>query len=361
MTLTSVAAPSSFEWPLQKIFAQTLKKDADEIHCDHYGNTWAILHPPRGVRNAPTVMISGHGDEIGLMVKYIEPSGLLRVTAIGGVDPAILPGRRVRVLSKKGPLPGVVGAVPVHLKERGKEPPPPRMEEIFIDCGFTSEKEAQELAPVGTPMVLAEDFLLLKNQRAVARALDNRIGVFVALEVFRRVARRRRELKVRLVALSTVQEEIGGAGALVVTRTIGPDLAFVVDVTHATDIPGVSRERFGNVVLGKGPTLTHGSVNHPLLVQHLKEVAEKHRIPLQEEAADRYTGTDTDYIMRSTRGIPSALISLPNRYMHTPAEMIALNDLENLCCLLTEAVLALKEKSRFLPSIIPEDTPAKGR
>lgn len=352
--LVSLCAPSGYETPVQDLFARTLKGIADELHCDPYGNTWAVLNPPRGIKNAPLVMISGHGDEIGLMVKHIEESGLLRVTAIGGVDPKILPSRRVRILTRKGPILGVIGATAIHLQDRNEQPKPQKMEELYVDCGFQSREEAIQLTPVGTPMVVAEDFLLLRNNRAIGRALDNRIGVFTAMEVFQRVARKRNELKVRLVALSTVQEEIGGAGALVVTRTINPDLAFVVDVTHATDTPGISKERFGNVQLGKGPTITHGSVNHPILVDHIKEVARRLRIPLQEEAADRYTGTDTDYIMRSTRGIPSALVSLPNRYMHTPAEMIDLSDLEYLSRLLSSAILLLKDVERFrtpIPSL----------
>jgi len=349
--LLSIPAPSGYEWPLQDLFARHLKGIADELDCDPYGNTWAVLNPPPEIKNPSTVMISGHGDEIGLMVKHIEENGLLRVTAIGGVDPKILPSRRVKILTRKGPIFGVIGATAIHLQDRNQTPKPPKLEELFVDCGFRSKEEALALTPIGTPMVLAEEFLILQNNRLVSRAMDNRIGVFSAMEVFRRIAQRRKELKVRLVALSTVQEEIGGAGALVVTRTINPDLAIVIDVTHATDTPGIPRERFGTVELGKGPTITHGSVNHPLLVDHIKNVALRFKIPLQEEAADRYTGTDTDYIMRSTRGIPSALVSLPNRYMHTPAEMIDLSDLEYLIRLLSLAILHLEDDEPFLKPI----------
>jgi endoglucanase len=344
--LTSLSAPSGFEKPVQDLFYRTVKEVADEVHTDAYGNVWAVLYPPPSSPSLK-VLVSGHGDEIGIMVNHIEEKGLLRFVPIGGVDPAILLGRRIRLLSPTGEdLIGIVGSVPVHLKEKGSEKGV-KFEDLFLDCGFTSREEAEKYAPVGTPGTLLDTFQLLGKTRAVSRAFDNRIGVFSALEVFLRVYKRRKDLRVTLIALSTIQEEIGGAGALTVTRTINPDLAFVVDVTHATDVPGISHSKFGKVELGKGPTVTHGSSNHPLLVERIVEISKKFRIPLQHEAVSRFTGTDTDLIFRSTRGIPSALISLPNRYMHTSSEVIDLTDLESLISLRVEVILSLSPSDSF--------------
>lgn len=351
--LTAAWGPSGFEAPVQRLWADHVKDVAHSLRSDAYGNVWAELQPGRRSRRktepVPTVLVTGHADEIGMMIHHIEHSGLMRLVPIGGVDAAILPGRRVVVHGPHGPLPGVLGAVPIHLQTQKNERRTPRIDEIFLDCGFASEQAVLEAGlRVGLPVSLADQFELLGEQRAISRALDNRIGIWAAAIVFRRLAARHKELQVRVIALSTVQEEIGGAGALVATRSIDPDLAFVVDVTHATDVPGVSAAKHGRVTLGGGPTVTHGTSNHPALVRRLLDVAARHDIPVQHEASSRFTGTDTDLVYRSTRGIPSALVSLPNRYMHTPAEMIDLGDLEKLTRLLVETILDLRPSERFV-------------
>lgn len=359
--LTAAAGPSGFEAPVQRVWAEHVRDVAADVQSDAYGNVWAELLPGRKGRRGgtpPTVLIAGHADEIGLMINHIETSGLLRVVPIGGVDAAILPGRRVVVHTADGPLAGVIGAVPIHLQTQKTERRTPRIDEVFLDCGFTSEQDARDAGlRVGLAVTLADGFERIGERRVISRALDNRIGVWTAAVVLRRLAARRRELHVRVIALSTVQEEIGGIGALVATRTINPDLAFVVDVTHATDIPGVPAARHGKVTLGGGPTLTHGTSNHPALVRRLGDVAKRCEIPIQHEASSRYTGTDTDLIYRSTRGIPSALVSLPNRYMHTPAEMIDLSDLEKVATLLVETILDLRPAERFVA--LPEWSTAR--
>jgi endoglucanase len=350
--LTAAAGPSGFETPVQRVWVEQVRDAAANVQSDAYGNVWAELLPGRKSRRSeapPTVLVAGHADEIGLMINHIETSGLLRVVPIGGVDAAILPGRRVIIHGPDGPIPAVIGAVPIHLQTHKGERRTPRIDEVFLDGGFTSEQEVRDAGlRVGLPVTLADGFERIGERRVISRALDNRIGVWTAATVLRRLAARRRELHVRVIALSTVQEEIGGIGALVATRTIDPDLAFVVDVTHATDVPGVPAARHGKVTLGGGPTLTHGTSNHPALVRRLGDVAKRCEIPIQHEASSRYTGTDTDLIYRSTRGIPSALVSLPNRYMHTPAEMIDLSDLEKVAALLVETILDLRPAERFV-------------
>lgn len=346
-SLIETRGPSGFEANVQQAWLKRVKPVADAVHADAYGNTWAELSPKKQSGKVPTVVVTGHADEIGLMINHIEPSGLCRVYAVGGVDAAIMPGRRVIVHADGGDIPGVIGTVPIHLLETKGERKTPPMEKLFIDCGFKDDKEAKKHVRIGNIATVADNFMRVGQSRVVARATDNRIGIFTAAETLRRVAQRRANLKVRLIALSTVQEEIGLVGAQFVTRTIQPDVAIVVDVTHATDVPEVSHAKHGKVEMGKGPTVTHGTSNHPKLVKRLIEVAAKNKIPLQQEASSRFTGTDTDAIYKATTGIPSALISLPNRYMHTPAEMIDLEDLENLVKLTTEMVLDLKPTDKF--------------
>jgi endoglucanase len=236
----------------------------------------------------------------------------------------------------------------VHLQDRTSERKPPKIEDLFIDCGFTDAAQAAQAAPIGTPITLASTFTRLGTALATSRVFDNRIGIFSAAETLRRVAKHRKKLRVRLVALSTVQEEIGTVGAEFATRTIDPDIALCVDVCHGTDVPGINQAKYGKVTLGGGPTVTHGTANHPLLVRRLVETARRWGIPLQHEASSRFTGTDTDAIYRATRGIPSALVSLPTRYMHTPSEVIHLGDLEHLVQLLTHTVLDLKPGDQFM-------------
>lgn len=335
--LIDARGPSGYEGPVQAVWRARVEAVADTVEQDAYGNTWAALGP----KDAPTLIISGHADEIGLMINHIESSGLVRVVAIGGVDPAVLPGRRVLAATADGPRLGVVGAVPIHLQTKTGERKAPKIEELFVDFGFADAAAARAVIGIGTTLTLADGFARLGERRAVSRAFDNRIGIYAAAEVLRRVAARRNELKLRLVALSTVQEEIGLRGAEIATRRLDPDMAIVFDVCHATDVPGISSAKHGDVQMGKGPTVTHGGSNHPALVRHVDAVAKRAQLPLQHEASGRFTGTDTDIIYRATRGVPSVLLSLPTRYMHTPAEVIDLGDLEHLVRLATEVVLAL--------------------
>ncbi|RMF16127.1 MAG: M42 family peptidase [Candidatus Dadabacteria bacterium] len=345
--LIDVRGPSGFEAPVQSVWLDYVRPHADYTESDAYGNTWAVLEPGSTSNDPPTVVVTGHADEIGLMINHIESSGLLRVVPVGGVDPAMLPGRRIRINTPRGEIRGVIGAVPIHLQDKSGDRKAPTIDQLFVDCGFADEDEARESVRVGLIATIDQGLERLGQHRVVARATDNRIGIFTAAEVLRRLSERRDQLRYRLIALSTVQEEIGLVGAQFVTRRLNPDVALVVDVTHATDVPGVSQAKHGKVEMGAGPTITHGTANHPLLVQHLVDTAAATDIAIQHEASSRYTGTDTDAIYRATTGIPSALLSLPNRYMHTPSEVIDLRDLERLVRLTTEAVLRLDPARPF--------------
>jgi len=242
---------------------------------------------------------------------------------------------------------GVVGNVAPHLTKAKGERKPPEFHELFIDIGVSSRKEAERLVRIGDPVTLTDEFEILRNDLAVARAFDNRIGTFAVAEALRLLKANRRPLQAEVCAVSNIMEETGLLGARQIAYSLKPDVALVVDVTHATDYPTVNKAQHGDVRVGKGPTLTHGGSSHPEVVARLEAVAQRRRIPLQHEAASMTSGTDTDVIFWTRGGIPSALVSLPNRYMHSPVELVSLKDLEWIPDLLAGFVQSVKAKDRF--------------
>lgn len=330
--------PSGFETEPQQVFTDYTRSFAQSQGTDSYGNAWAAVGPAE----APVVLVTGHGDEIGLIINRVEDNGYLRVFPIGGVDPQTLIARRAWIVGTDGRRhTAVVGALAIHLQDK-ENPKVPKLWDLFLDVGADSAAAVAEMGiRVGCWATLQESWQLLPNNRIISRALDNRIGVFAAAETLRLLAEDTAKLQHRVVAVSTVQEEIGGVGAEMVARRLKPSRAFVVDVTHATDVPGANHARHGYCKLGGGPAITHGAANHRALLAHVIRTAEDLKIPLQHEAANRYTGTDTDNIYRRMEGVPSVLVSLPNRYMHTTAEMSSLQDLEQIPRLLAGAIRAL--------------------
>jgi endoglucanase len=266
---------------------------------------------------------------------------------MGGIDPAITKAQRVVIHAKDGPVTGVVGNVAPHLAKSDPDRKLPRMEDLFIDIGVSSRKEAERLIRVGNPITLNDPFELLRNDLAVARAFDNRVGTFAVAEALRQLSQDKEKLRAEVLAVSNIMEEVGLLGARQIAYTLKPDVALVVDVTHATDYPTVSQQQHGDIKLGDGPTVTHGGCNHPEVVARLEQVAKTRKIKLQHEASSSSTGTDTDVIFWTRGGIPSALISLPNRYMHSPVEMINLKDLEQIPHLLAAFARSLKKGEQF--------------
>jgi endoglucanase len=224
---------------------------------------------------------------------------------------------------------------------------PPKIHELFIDIGASNRKQAEKLVRVGDPITLTDTFQLLRNDLAVARAFDNRIGTFAVAEALRLAHENKGKLKAEILAVSNIMEEVGLLGARQIAYTLKPDVALVVDVTHATDYPTVNQQQHGDVKLGSGPTLTHGVCNHPEVIARLESVARAQKIKLQHEATSATSGTDTDVIFWTRGGIPSALVSLPDRYMHSPVEMVSLRDLEQIPRLLSAFALSLKAGEEF--------------
>ncbi len=341
--LVNTPSPSGHETRGQRVWLDYAKAFADETFSDAYGNCVAVLN--KG--GSPRLMLAGHADEIAMAVNYIDDEGYIYVRKLGGVDAAITKAQRVVIHTHTGPVSGVVGNVAPHLMKEEKEARPPKIHEIFIDIGVASRKDAEKLVRIGDPITLTDQFELLRNDLAVARAFDNRVGTFAVAEALRLLKETKGKLHAEVCAVSNVQEEVGLLGARQIAYSLKPDVALVVDVTHATDYPTVNKPQHGNVKIGKGPTLTHGGCNHPEVVARLEAVARAHKVPLQHEAMSATSGTDTDAIFWTRGGIASALISLPNRYMHSPVEVVSLKDLELIPQLLAGFALSLKKGEQF--------------
>jgi len=341
--LVNTPSPAGHETRGQRVWLDYAGQFADKTFSDAYGNCVAVLNPGGG----PRVMLAAHADEIAMAVNYLDEDGFIYVRKLGGVDAAITKAQRLVIHTRQGPVKGVVGNVAPHLTKQSDDHKPPKIHEIFIDIGARSRQEAEQLVRIGDPITLVDEFDLLRGDLAVARAFDNRIGTFAVAEALRLLRERKAPLHAEICAVSNVQEEVGLLGARQIAYSLQPEIALVVDVTHATDYPTVSKQQHGDVKIGKGPTLTHGGCNHPEVVKRLEEVAKAKRIPLQHEAMSATSGTDTDVIFWTRGGIASALISLPNRYMHSPVELVSLKDLELIPQLLAAFVESLKKGGKF--------------
>ncbi len=341
--LINTPSPSGQEVRGQRVWLEYVRPFADETTSDAYGNCVAVLN--KGGR--PRLMLAAHADEIAMSVNYIDKDGFIYVRKLGGIDAAITKAQRVTIHARQGPVKGVVGNVAPHLTKEEGERKLPKIHELFIDIGAESRKEAEELVNIGDPITLSDEFEMLRGNLAVGRAFDNRVGTFAVAEALRLLAPSRRKLKAEVCAVSNIMEEVGLFGARQIAYRLRPDVALVVDVTHATDYPTVNKAQHGDVRVGAGPTITHGGCNHPEVVARIEAVAKEEKIKLQHEATSATSGTDTDVIFWTRGGIPSALISLPDRYMHSPVEVVNLRDLERIPELMAGFARSLKKGESF--------------
>jgi endoglucanase len=341
--LVNTPSPSGHETRGQRVWLDYVKPYGEETFSDAYGNCVAVLN--KG--GSPRLMLAAHADEIAMTVNYIDEAGFIYVRKVGGIDAAITKAQRVVIHARSGPVKGVVGNVAPHLTKSDPDRKLPQIQDLFIDVGVASRKAAEKLVRVGDPITLADQFELLRNDLAVARAFDNRIGTFAVAEALRLLCETKRRVKAEISAVSNIMEETGLFGARQIAYSLKPDLALVVDVTHATDYPTVEKPQHGDIKVGQGPTLTHGGCNHPEVVARIEAVAREQRIPLQHEAMSSTSGTDTDAIFWTRGGIPSALISLPNRYMHSPVELVSLKDLEQIPELIAAFAISLRRGEEF--------------
>jgi putative aminopeptidase FrvX len=334
--LVGAPGPSGYEGPASEVWRAA--SSFAELSSDTLGSSVAKI----GDADAkPLLAVVGHIDEIGLVVTHVDEKGFLYFAPIGGWDPQILLGQRVEIQGKDGPVAGVIGRKPIHLLQEEQRKKVIELRDMHIDIGAADEEAARKRVRVGDPVVIAADPVGLGDGRLVSRSLDNRLGVYVALEALRRVAERG-GLRGRMAAVAAVQEEIGSKGALTTAFSLDPDLAVAVDVTHATDAPGIEEKELGRHPLGSGPVIGRGSTLSPRIFELLVETAERNDLSHTVEASGQATRTDADAIQIARSGIPAGLVSVPLRYMHSPVEMVDLGDVEAAVELIAAFALSLE-------------------
>ena len=344
--LLMTCGPSGFEFEQAKVYRDYLKPFAHDIRTDVLGNTIARLNPDAEFQ----FMLSGHYDEIGFQVVNIMPNGLLSFRPVGGIDPLTLPGSSVEILTDEGHVPGVIGRKPIHLQTPEERKAVPKIEDLWIDIGAGSKAHATVMnVQVGDPVVFARNFEMLSDTVIHSKSLDDKIGAFVIAEAFRRLSKRK--IKVGVACVGTVQEELGLRGAITGAFGVNPNAAIAVDVGFATDVPGIKPELLGEINLGGGAELQRNADNNPALLSRILNIAQKKKIPYQVTPGHRATGgTDTAAIQMTRGGVATALISIPNRYMHTPAEICDLDDVESAIRLIVETIASLTGEETFIPT-----------
>jgi putative aminopeptidase FrvX len=335
--LLTAPGPPGHEGIPARVWREAAEGFADEVSTDRLGTTVARV---KGAGDHPLMAVVGHIDEIALVVSHVSDKGFLHVVQSGGWDAQVLVGQRVDVLTRDGVVPGVVGRKPPHLTDAEERKKAAQLKTLHIDIGAKDGDEARSMVSPGDQAVIAAEPVELPNGRLVSRALDNRLGVFVAIEVARRVKEAGGNTG-PVCGVAAVQEEIGAHGARVMAYGLEPDLAVVVDVTHATDAPGVDPGELGDHGLGSGPVITRGAIVSRAVNDLIDEAAKAEGIECTTEASGRQTGTDADVVHLSRTGVPTAVVSIPLRYMHSPVELVDLADVEATISLLTALALRL--------------------
>lgn len=338
------ASPTGFEAPGQKLWLDYIKPYVDEWEIDNYGTAYAVINPGKDYK----VVIEAHADEISWFVHYISEKGFISVIRNGGSDHHIAPSKRVDIHTDKGIVKGVFGWPAIHTRKGKNAVTGPSTDNIFIDIGASSKAEVEKMGVhVGCVITYEDEMMVLNDKYYVGKALDNKMGGFCIAEVARMLKAKKKKLPYTLYIVNAVQEEVGLRGAEMIANTIQPDVAIVTDVTHDSNTPLVNTQRTGDIKCGGGPSLTYGPAVHNNLLKLIVQTANKKSIPFQREAASRSTGTDTDAFAYSNGGVPSALISLPLRYMHTTVEMADKSDVENVIKLIYEVLLSIKKDHNF--------------
>ena len=341
--LLLAAGPSGYETAPAKVWRDGCAKFTDDVRADHVGSSLARV---RGTAGGPMLAVVGHIDEIGIHITHIDDDGHLRFGEVGGWDPVILIGQRVRIAARGTELIGVIGRKPIHLLKPEERDKPPKTRDLHVDIGATDGDDARERVRIGDTAVIDAAPVELPNGRVAARALDNRIGCYVAAEAARLVAGDG-GAPGDVVALAVAQEETGFAGSRTSAFALEPDLAIVVDVTHATDQPGIEIGPMTKHPLGSGPVIARGTMLHPLISELLQDIATERELPFTLESLGRGTGTDADAVHISRSGVPTGLVSVPLRYMHSPVEMVSLADIEVAAELIAEFARRLEPGMSF--------------
>jgi len=336
-------SPSGFEAPVQEIVRRYLVESAENFRTDLHGNVIAVKNSASPLR----VMLAGHCDQIGMLVQYIDAEGFLYAQTIGGWDPQVLIGQKMTVWTAGGAVPGIIARKPIHLLTEEERKQVPKLKDLWIDIGAKDKDDASQVVRVGDPITLELGYRPMRNNLASATAMDDKSGLWVVIEAFRRASRR--SLDCALYCVSTVQEEVGLRGAQTSSFGIDPQVGVAVDVTHATDCPTIDKKQEGDVKIGGGPVIYRGPNMNPRVVERLIAAAEAGSIAYQVAASGRATGTDANAMQVNRAGMATALVSIPNRYMHSPVELISLDDLDKSADLLADFAVSLKRDDDFTP------------
>lgn len=341
-SIEETPSPSGFEQPVQRIIAKRMKRHADLVETDVHGNLIVGLNPG----GSPRVMLAGHADQIGLMVKYIDDNGFLFCVQIGGIDASVVPGSRVTVHTKDGPIDGIIGRKPVHLMKQDERGQKSELRDMWVDLGLKKDAVKKRVS-AGDPVTFRLGMDRLGDDWITSPGLDNKVGAFVVMEALRLASAK--PIKCALYAVATVQEEIGVRGAITAGYGLDPQAGIAVDVTHATDYPDLDKRTAGDVKMGAGPVITVGANINPKVAELLISTAKSKRIPYQLEGEPGATGTDARAMQITRAGVATGLLSIPNRYMHTQVEACSLSDLENAAKLLAAVVARIDSKTDFVP------------
>jgi endoglucanase len=341
--LLKAKSPSGAEAQAQAVFDRFVRPHADTYANDALGNRLAALNPKGG----PTLMFAGHMDELGLIITYVNKDGYLYFDTIGGHDRSIISGRRVIIQTARGPVKGVTGKRAIHLMEEADRKKVPEIHEIWIDIGAKSKADALKRVAIGDVATYDHEFELIHGSIGTARAFDNKVGAYVVGEALVRLAKDKAKLNARIVSVATTQEEIGTRGAQTSAFAVDPHVALAVDVGHATDHPDCDNRKFGETRLGGGPIICRGPNINPKVFDRLLACAKRAKIPHQVEADPRPTGTDARAIQMARGGVACGLVSIPLRYMHTPSEVVDLQDVENCVKLFVEFARSIAKDESF--------------
>jgi putative aminopeptidase FrvX len=345
--LLDAPGPSGFEALPARVWREEAAGFADDVSHDVVGNSYARVKPATDAVDAPKVLLAGHIDEIGFIITHIDKEGFLWFSPLGGWDDQVVVGQRLRVLGRHGPVIGVIGKKAAHLLKDDERRKPSRLDEMWIDIGAADRDDALRRVEIGDAATIESRFVSLTGDLCVARSMDNRVGAFVALEAARLVAAERGTAD--LYAVATSQEETTFGGAYTASFVIGATVAIAIDVTHATDYPGADKKRDHEVQLGGGPVLSRGVTINDAVFEGLRDAARRCGINVPVQASGKSSGTDADAMIRSGAGTATGVVSIPNRYMHSPNEMVSLTDLENAARFIAEFVQNVTKESDFRP------------
>jgi putative aminopeptidase FrvX len=345
--IVNTPSPSGYEERAAEVYRKYTGAFADKVHTDTHGNVWAVLHPEAKMK----VMLAGHMDEIGFIVHYIDDSGFLYFQGVGGHDSVIPVGQRVWVHGKKR-VPGIIGRKAIHLLEEDERKKKPELKDLWIDIGASNREEAERLVSLGDVATFQYEFQELLGDRCTARGFDNKMGSFIVAEALRLLKEEGGLDKgVGVYAVATVQEEIGLRGARTASYAISAQTGLAVDVNHAVDYPGVSKSRYGQLDVGKGPSVMRGANANPIVFRMLLEAAQQDGIPYQVDVAPGGTGTDGNAMQLNQGGMAVGILGVALRYMHTPCELLSLQDVEDCARLMAAYCRRVKPQTDFTPRL----------